>query len=72
MHLSSSRTGGLTARSTLGVTPSSAQFAEAFTQWVCFGLCIGDALLYLGTFGLLAGMPWIAGAFVAALAPMAH
>ena len=72
MHLSPSRTGGLTGRSCLGVTPSSAEFVATFTNWVCFGLCIGDALLYLGTFGLLAGMPWIAGAFIAALAPMAH
>lgn len=72
MYLSPSRTGGLNARSGLTVTPFSEQFVAAFTSWVCFGLCVGNSLLYLGTFGLLAGIPWIAGAFVAALAPMAH
>lgn len=72
MYLSPSRTGGPNAGSGLALAPSSEQFVAAFTSWVCFGLCVGNTLLYLGTFGLLAGIPWTAGAFIAALAPMAH
>ena len=37
-------------------------------QRICLALFMASALIYASSFGLLAGFPWAAGAFVIALA----
>jgi hypothetical protein len=51
---------------------SAERSSAVFCRWACLGLLFGSAVLYWGTFGVLAGAPWAAIAAVIAYVPLPH